>query len=185
MKRRPTTKLLRTGAVTENGRTLPAARAAAMYADYQGGLSLEAVGEKYGRTRQSVFGLFQQRGWKMRAKKFQTVVLYGGRRYTTDGNGYLRDTAARSAKYCADTFLHRLIWRERRGPIPPGHDVIFRDGNRANVRISNLLCLPHAEQQARGRIGRNQFTVSARQRFDLLLGNHNAGRRTFAAEVKR
>lgn len=33
---------------------------------------------------------------------------------------------------------HRLLWQEHLGPVPPGHKVIFKNGDRADIRIDNL-----------------------------------------------
>lgn len=45
--------------------------------------------------------------------------------------------------------LHILAWEQTCGPVPAGHIVTFRDGNRANVEIENLECISRAEQLAR------------------------------------
>lgn len=37
--------------------------------------------------------------------------------------------------------MHRLIWEEHNGPIPEGHYIIFKDGNRDNLDIDNLVCV--------------------------------------------
>ena len=42
-------------------------------------------------------------------------------------------------------FKHKLIWKEKNGPIPEGHSVIFADGNRMNLDIDNLLLVSKAE----------------------------------------
>lgn len=34
---------------------------------------------------------------------------------------------------------HIVIWEEHNGPLPPGHVVIFGDGNRRNFEINNLI----------------------------------------------
>ena len=34
--------------------------------------------------------------------------------------------------------VHHLIWREAGNDIPPGHILIFRDGNKANFALENL-----------------------------------------------
>lgn len=34
--------------------------------------------------------------------------------------------------------LNRHLWAEAHGPIPPGHSVVFKDGNRANCVLDNL-----------------------------------------------
>ena len=40
---------------------------------------------------------------------------------------------------------HRLIWEEHNGPIPKGCVIIFRDGNRLNTDISNLMMISRAD----------------------------------------
>lgn len=34
---------------------------------------------------------------------------------------------------------HTAIWEEHNGPLPPGHAVIFGDGNKRNFNINNLI----------------------------------------------
>jgi len=38
--------------------------------------------------------------------------------------------------------VHRILWEERHGPVPDGHSVCFRDGDRANIEIGNLILVP-------------------------------------------
>ncbi|OHE63865.1 MAG: hypothetical protein A2001_01505 [Treponema sp. GWC1_61_84] len=72
------------------------------------------------------------------------VLVYCGTRYTWSPKGYWRSTTM------ADRHsLTRRIWTERSGPIPPGHKVIFLDGNRFNVHPDNLACLSHSDCQKR------------------------------------
>lgn len=42
-------------------------------------------------------------------------------------------------------FLHRVVWEEHNGPIPDGMIVLFKDSNRLNCDISNLLLVSRAE----------------------------------------
>ncbi|MCX4187184.1 HNH endonuclease signature motif containing protein [Methylophaga sp. OBS4] len=42
-------------------------------------------------------------------------------------------------------FMHRLLWEKHNGPIPPGHKVIFIDGNRDNIKIENLELVSNGE----------------------------------------
>ena len=42
--------------------------------------------------------------------------------------------------------LHREVWIEHNGPIPPGHRIHFKDKNTLNCEIENLECL--SPQQA-------------------------------------
>jgi len=40
---------------------------------------------------------------------------------------------------------HILIWEEHNGPVPPGHAVIFGDGNRRNFDPDNLILVSRAQ----------------------------------------
>ena len=40
---------------------------------------------------------------------------------------------------------HRVVWRKKYGEIPEGYNIIFLDGNRQNVEISNLKAISKAE----------------------------------------
>ncbi|MBO1529616.1 HNH endonuclease [Psychrobacter sp. F1192] len=39
---------------------------------------------------------------------------------------------------------HKLLWERHHGPIPDNHCIRFIDGNRQNIVLSNLICLPRA-----------------------------------------
>lgn len=114
--------------------------AAAMYADYQSGLSLAQVGEKHGRTRQSVYGMFETRGWKLRERPpMREGVEYDGRCYTIGDNGYMRCTTGDRH------LLHRRMWEDHHGPIPPDYDIHHKDECKTNNVLSNFECLPKSE----------------------------------------
>lgn len=150
-------------------RGLPDEWVAQMYADYKRLGSLAKVGALHNRTRQNMFSIFQTAGLKLRSRNLQRQRRYKGRSYTLDAQGYWRDTVYRSAHYEPKTFLHRRIWIERRGPIPAGHTIVFKDGDRSNCRLSNLQLMPRRQQQDRVRTGANQFTKTARSRLATLL----------------
>jgi hypothetical protein len=48
--------------------------------------------------------------------------------------------------------LHHQVWERHHGPIPPGHKIAFKDGDRRNTAIENLEILTHAEMMARNTI---------------------------------
>jgi len=52
-----------------------------------------------------------------------------------------------SRSNCHDNFVpkHRLIWEQTHGPVPPGCNVIFTDGDRRNFDLSNLALVTDAE----------------------------------------
>ncbi len=154
-----------------------------MYADYQSGLSLAEVAAKYDRTRQALFDIFKRRGLKLRAKNFQPVIEYKGRRFTSQKvcgrHKYLRDTIHRQPPY----YLHHIIWIEHNGPIPRGHKVVFKDGNHLNCDISNLELLTNSDQVKRHATGANQFTKVAKQKLGLMLSSHQSGSRSTLAAI--
>lgn len=163
---------------------MPLAWVKQMYADYLRVGSLEKAGALHNRTRQSMFGLFKTHGFKLNAKKFLTAVMYKGRKYTCQKvygrHRYLRDTIGRTKiKY-----LHHVVWIEHNGPIPRGHKVVFKDGNHLNWKIGNLELLTNSAQVSRHATGHNQFTRIAKAKLNLLIGNFQSGRRTFAAQLK-
>lgn len=41
---------------------------------------------------------------------------------------------------------HRLLWESEHGPIPPGHNVQFRNKDRTDVRIENLYLISRSDQ---------------------------------------
>lgn len=77
-------------------------------------------------------------------------------------DGYLRrkltDTGYTPTDY---VMVHRIVWEEHNGPIPPGHVVTFRNRDRSDVRIENLECLSRQELIARNTITR--FPPALRQ----------------------
>lgn len=50
-------------------------------------------------------------------------------------------------------FLHRAVWEEHNGPVPDGMVVSFRDSNRLNCDISNLMLITKAENVQLTRLG--------------------------------
>jgi hypothetical protein len=49
-------------------------------------------------------------------------------------------------------FLSRHTWEQRNGPIPPGHVIAFRNGNRADCAIENLECISRGELANRNKM---------------------------------
>jgi len=48
--------------------------------------------------------------------------------------------------------VHIMVWEGHHGPVPRGHAVAFRNGNRADIRIENLDLIPRRELMARNTI---------------------------------
>lgn len=49
--------------------------------------------------------------------------------------------------------LHLIVWEEANGPIPDGHFIIFKDGNKQNVALSNLMMISRAENAVMNKFG--------------------------------
>lgn len=58
-------------------------------------------------------------------------------------DGYVEVKVAEPNKFRAK---HRIVWEECFGPIPAGHNVQFRDGNRRNLNPENLYLISRSEQ---------------------------------------
>lgn len=48
--------------------------------------------------------------------------------------------------------VHIIVWEEANGPLPAGHAVTFKDGNKQNIALENLELLTRAELMARNTI---------------------------------
>lgn len=47
--------------------------------------------------------------------------------------------------------LHRILWEEANGPIPEGHVLIFKNGNKEDVRLENLILVTLEENAVMNR----------------------------------
>jgi hypothetical protein len=71
----------------------------------------------------------------------------------TSKDGYLQRKVTETGYPPRDwVSVHHLVWQRWRGPIPPGHIVVFRDGNPANRKLANLECISKAENLRRNSI---------------------------------
>ena len=62
---------------------------------------------------------------------------------------------------------HIVVWEAAHGPLPKGHAICFKDGNRLNVALDNLECVSRRELMARNTVHRNGPEVAA---VSQLLG---------------
>lgn len=51
-------------------------------------------------------------------------------------------------------FYHKHIWEKQNGPVPPGFNVVFKDGIKKNCTLKNLECISNQELMARNTIAR-------------------------------
>lgn len=74
-----------------------------------------------------------------------------------DTDGYLRKKIADHGlggfgNQSVWEFIHKRVWIDAHGPIPAGHAIVFKDGNKQNVAPENLECLTRAELMRRNTI---------------------------------
>lgn len=78
----------------------------------------------------------------------------------TDSDGYQRIKVREARQGEAHGFgnvrvwplLQRHVWAQAHGPIPDGHSICFRDGNKANCAIDNLECVSRVELMRRNTV---------------------------------
>lgn len=69
-------------------------------------------------------------------------------------NGYkLRKRSMNGTQWERWEFLHRAVWEEHNGPIPEGYSVTFKDSDRMNCDISNLMLVSRAQSAVMTRKG--------------------------------
>jgi len=66
------------------------------------------------------------------------------------GDGYalvkVSDTGTNRQRW---RLKHVLVWEAEHGPVPADHVITFIDGNRQNITLENLECIPRAEHALR------------------------------------
>lgn len=69
-----------------------------------------------------------------------------------DSEGFVAIKTSEAKGGDAWEFFHRWLWAQKHGPIPPGHVLKFRDGNRLNIDFANLELITQAENCLRNSI---------------------------------
>ena len=69
-------------------------------------------------------------------------------------DGYLiKKVKERGYQWDRWKLLHRLVWEEHNGPVPEGKIVGFRDGNKENCDIDNLVLMTMGENAVMNKRG--------------------------------
>jgi len=107
-----------------------------------------------GRMQETQFKKGQRSG--MAAKNWVPVGTI-----LPDSDGYLR-IKLREAVYGKEPTgwgnpgvwpqYHRYVWEQKNGPVPKGHVVVFKDGNRKNCTLENLELISRAALAHRNRM---------------------------------
>lgn len=72
----------------------------------------------------------------------------------TNSEGYkLRKKQMEGSQWDRWEFLHRAVWEEHNGPVPEGMIVTFKDGNRQNCSIDNLMLVSRGEMAVMAKRG--------------------------------
>lgn len=78
--------------------------------------------------------------------------------------------------------VHRLLWEEHHGPIPDGHIVTFRDGDRTHIALDNLMLMTRAESAVINLLGLGRVDAelkpAARTLAQLKLQTNERARKT-------
>jgi RNA polymerase sigma factor (sigma-70 family) len=153
-------------------RGLDQATVEAMRADYLRLKSLAEAGKLWGRTRQAMWDILKRRNATLGQKKHDEPVWYRGDKYTPAKDGYLRRTRRHGH---GELHLQRVVWTDAHGPIPEGHQITFKDGDRTNCSLENLECLPVAEVVRRNHSGLNGAIKKRQHELALSMGPYIAG----------
>jgi hypothetical protein len=72
----------------------------------------------------------------------------GTERVTTQGYRQLK--VADEGRACDRWHMvHVIMWEQAHGPVPPGHIVVFKNGDKQDIRLDNLECISRAEHAKR------------------------------------
>ena len=68
--------------------------------------------------------------------------------------------------------LHRVVWQQHNGAIPPSMVVVFKDGNHLNCCISNLLLLTKQQHLERNQDIHNGYDEQTKTAIKLINKIH-------------
>jgi hypothetical protein len=72
-----------------------------------------------------------------------------------DPDGYLKRKIADDRTQPSRSnwrYVHVLIWERAHGPVPPGHAVCFRNGDKADLRLANLKLVSRRDLMRRNSV---------------------------------
>lgn len=71
---------------------------------------------------------------------------------------------------CATRFKpkHVLVWEKHNGPVPDGCCIRFRDGDKTNCVVENLICVTRAEHMHLTRLGHQEAMQELRPSVEAL-----------------
>ena len=114
-------------------------------------LSLSEIAELESKTRQSIFGLFKKRGFKLRTTPRLPFRMFNGVKFTLRNNGYLARTDGNRE------LMHRYMWKFYNGEIPAGFEIHHINENKTDNRLENFELISKAEHTRKYSPSCNQF----------------------------
>jgi len=96
--------------------------------------------------------------WKAGGRSVQTRFKQGQRPHTWRpiGSERVTDDGIRQRKITDTGYppkdwksIHVMMWETENGPVPPGHIVVFKDGNRENLVLDNFELVTRQELMRR------------------------------------
>lgn len=99
--------------------------------------------EPFNKGRKGVCAPGCEKTWFVRGQVPKNLKPIGYERITKDGytEVKIREKDPDNPKQKNFVLKHRLIWEQLHGPIPKGHIVVFRDGNKRNFAPDNLALI--------------------------------------------
>jgi len=92
-----------------------------------------------------------ERTWFQKGHRPADAVPIGSEREREDGYVYVKVCDGHKNRNWVQK--HRLIWEQAHGPVPPGHVVIFLNGDRRDFRLENLGMISRAENAVMNKHG--------------------------------
>lgn len=104
-----------------------------------------------GKRRPGYFAGRMRETWFPKGHRPHTWKPIGTERINADG---YRDRKVSDTGYPPRDWvgIHRLNWMAAHGPIPPGYIVAFKDGNKLNAALENLVLLSLVDNMRRNTI---------------------------------
>lgn len=100
---------------------------------------VRATARKYGISYTTVMEIARKAGIKVNQDSLQKraeTIVFDGRNYAWNDSGYYwRCTTGKRES------LARVLYERAHGPIKGRKVVVFKDGNRYNLDVSNLVCM--------------------------------------------
>lgn len=103
------------------------------------------------------------KGWQAGGRSAETRFKKGNRPHSWNPIGHERITKdGYLQRKTTDTgytprdyrMAHHLLWEAHHGPVPPGHALVFKDGNKQHIELDNLELLSRAALCQRNTIHR-------------------------------